>query len=98
MDNMLIKIFTTIITIIIITLVIVGFIKLYARDKKHDAVLTWKIAAYIAVICTTTYQMIENFTDNDTVIVNMPVIIVSVIELISNIIEFNKDYNKKNKK
>lgn len=42
--------------------------------------------------------MIENFTDNDTVIVNMPVIIVSVIELISNIIEFNKDYNKKNKK
>lgn len=56
MDNMLIKIFTTIITIIIITLVIVGLIKLYARDKKHDAVLTWKIAAYIAVICTTTYQ------------------------------------------
>lgn len=88
----------TLIVMIVITLIIAGLIKLYARDKKHDPVLTWKVAAYTAVTAVTIYAMLNNANDSISIMVNLTVVIVSVIELISNIIEFKKDSIKRNEK
>lgn len=88
----------TLIVMAVITLIIAGLIKLYARDKKHDSVLTWKVAGYASVTAVTTYAMLKNSNDSTSIMVNLAVVIVSAIELISNIIAFHEDYIKRNKK
>ena len=42
--------------------------------------------------------MLKNSNDSTSIIVNLAVVIVSAIELISNIIAFHEDYIKRNKK
>lgn len=88
--------FLSVLIFVLIMAFVGGGIKIFSKDKKHDAVSTWKVAGYFFVIVLTSINLAQSIFAGTLTALDIAVMIVSVIEFVGNKIEYDK-YYKKNK-
>ena len=87
---------SSVLIIVFIMFFVGGGIKIFSKDKKHDAVSAWKVAGYFVVIVLTSINLAQSIFTGTLTALDIAVMIVSVIEFVGNKIEYDK-YYKKNK-